>query len=180
MPDVLGTRLTTTARRRRLAAAAIASAATGAATAAVRPWFRGPIHYEAVAALFVVLPLISLTLALSLKRVPWRRALGWLALELLAVCIAFPVGYWLAPGAFPDEILGIMSAFWVIAAATCAALLVVWQWFHRPVAGPYCPACAYCLIGAPTDRCPECGRDFDVRELGITRDELRPPAKIAG
>ncbi len=140
----------------------------------VRPLIRGPIHYGAVASVFVVLPCLCLLLTLSLRHVPWRAALGWLVLELSAVCLAFPVGMWLGPGPFADDLLGVMAAFWLVAVPACAALLVGRQQFRRPTPGPYCPGCGYCLIGAPTDRCPECGRDFDPRELGVTREELRP------
>ena len=36
------------------------------------------------------------------------------------------------------------------------------------------PACFYCLVGAPEDKCPECGRPFTLEELDITREELQP------
>ena len=167
--------LTPAVRWRRLAAAVGVAGATGVASAFVRPMIAGPIHYEALVSIFIVLPTVCLVLTLSLRDVPWGAALGPLVLELAAVCVAFPAGVWLGPGGFADDLLGVMAGFWLIAVLACAGLLVGRQYFRPPVLGPYCPGCGYCLIGAPTDRCPECGRDFDPSELGVTREALRPP-----
>jgi len=176
MRTVIAARLTAAQRRRRLTIAVIAAGVTGAAAAVMRPRITGPVHYEAVVALLIVLPLVCLALTFSLARVPWRGVLAWLFLELAAVCLSFVAGWWLVPGPFTHHLLEAMCVFCLVAVVSCATLLIGWQQLRPPRAGPYCPGCGYCLIGVPVDRCPECGRDFDLRELGVAREALRTSA----
>ena len=42
--------------------------------------------------------------------------------------------------------------------------------------GPRCFGCGYLVIGLPTNRCPECGREFDPAEYG---DETGNPAQVS-
>ena len=179
MPTFVITRLTSSARWRRLLIAVVTAGATGIATAFVRPLATGPIHYESVFSTLVVLPLLCLLLTLSLRRVAWRAALGWLILELTAVCAAFIIGVWLGPGRMHHDLPEVMAVFWLVAVPVCAGLLVGYQWFRPLPTGPYCRDCGYCLIGTPSDCCPECGRPFDPQKLGVTREELRPQGLAA-
>lgn len=45
----------------------------------------------------------------------------------------------------------------------------------------YCPTCGYNLTGLPQNRCPECGKTFDPRQVGIQqarRSRLEMPDEI--
>jgi len=134
----------------------------------------GPVHYEAILALFVLMPAILLVLVWSVRRTPWKRVSGWLALAVLFTCLAFVAGWSLVERRLWDDVIFVMAAYGAIAAAACWGLLLAIQRLRRPLHGPYCPGCSYCLVGLTADRCPECGRAFTLEELGITREELRP------
>ncbi len=49
---------------------------------------------------------------------------------------------------------------------TCWGLLRCRLQLHD-LDGPRCFGCGYLLIGLPTNRCPECGREFDPAEYGL-------------
>ncbi len=49
---------------------------------------------------------------------------------------------------------------------TCWGLLRCRLQLHD-LDGPRCFGCGYLLIGLPTNRCPECGREFDPAEHGL-------------
>jgi hypothetical protein len=176
MQHVIALPLTTTRRWRGMLLGALIAAITGATAGYLRPALRGTVHYEMIASLFVVVPVICLCLTLSLRQVPWRQAAGWLVLETSAVCAAFAIAWAAVFRHLVQDMLSVMTVVWLVAAASSVALLILWQQLHRPHSGPYCPGCRYCLIGVPTDRCPECGRDFTLQELGITREALQPPS----
>ena len=166
-------RLTAARRGLRAGAAVLAGAALGLATALVRARtvFTG-VHWETVAGLLVAQPLACIGLAWLQRRVPWRRAIGWVAFESAWLCAATFVGF-LALSRLPARSgLFIESCVWASACVAGAALLIVWQRRHLRVAGPHCPACGYCLIGTPSGRCPECGRAFTPGELGMTAADL--------
>lgn len=60
--------------------------------------------------------------------------------------------------------------------------LVVWQLLTCRLADdrrePYCPRCGYCLLFLPERRCPECGRPFTLREIGVAPERDRAAAPI--
>ncbi len=58
---------------------------------------------------------------------------------------------------------------------TCWGLLRCRLQLHD-LDGPRCFGCGYLLIGLPTNRCPECGREFDPAEYG---DERGNPAQAS-
>ncbi len=179
MQHVAARHLTPTRRWRRLSLVVIVAAATGVAAAIVRPRIGGRIHYEMLTSVFVVLPAICVCLTLSLRRVPWRQAVGWLVLEVSAAYLIFFAAFWVVfRHVWDKHMLSGTIAFWLIFVGLSAALLIGWQQWRCPMVGPYCPACSYCLIGVAIDRCPECGRAFTLEELGVTREELRAPTVV--
>ena len=158
----------------RLTIAACFAAVVGGAAAHVRPLIRGPVHYEALATHFVLLPALCSWLVWSQRRVRWSRAVAWLALEIFTACAAFTLAWTAVRMTVFDDLLHVMGLYFVIMTVLGAAILEVWQKRHPPAPGPYCPACAYCLIGSAADRCPECGRPSTLDELGVPRAALEP------
>lgn len=67
-------------------------------------------------------------------------------------------------------------AFYVLAEFILAYL--IWEvgrhWRAWP-RGAVCPNCRYSLVGVTERRCPECGREFTLDELGISASDLKPP-----
>ena len=45
--------------------------------------------------------------------------------------------------------------------------------------GTLCPGCGYCLRGCTGQRCPECGREYSLEELGTANAELDARAEDA-
>ncbi len=174
MPSVRAAHLSASSRLWRLVLALAFSALIGSGARIVRPMFRG-VHLEMIVSLFVILPCVCLLLTLSQRRVPWRQAMLWLVLEVTGAVAGFTAGWSVVHGSLWDDLVGVMAAFLAIAVVASALLLIGWQHYRPPRSGPYCPACEYCLIGAPEDRCPECGRGFTLVELGVTREELMLP-----
>jgi hypothetical protein len=136
-------------------------------------------------ALLFLLPIVDFLGVLTRRRIPWRRGIVWMALEIAGfVCFFIATlqecwhifGGWrladvdLAPGAL---LLGAIS--FVIG----AIILVLLQLKPHPVKpGPYCPVCGYCLIGSPRQICAECGRPFTLEELGVSEEELSPDSNL--
>jgi hypothetical protein len=171
--------------RSKLKRFAIFSAA-GIAAGALLGWIdevwelsRSPMEWSLT--LLFLLPVVDFLVILTRRRIPWRRGLLWMALEIAGfVCFFIAtlqecwrvLGGWrladvnLAPGAL---FLGAIS--FVIGVIILALL----QLKPSPIKpGPYCPTCGYCLIGSPRQICAECGRPFTFEELGITAEELNP------
>jgi hypothetical protein len=84
-------------------------------------------------------------------------------------------------GSFPGAValLFIMSVlsigvYWAVSAILWSALFgrLARLWRRKDVPGqPRCVTCGYSLIGNRSMRCPECGRAFEVSELGYTDAE---------
>lgn len=98
-------------------------------------------------------------------------AVGMLSLMLFISCVGVTQGeprmliVWL-------EILAGLLAAWSLLAWPA------WWWIRRtwPVTmqdGQTCPQCGYCLRGAASGRCPECGRAFNQYELGLSWEEFQ-------
>jgi hypothetical protein len=130
----------------------------------------------------ILLPGITLIIVYTRRRIPWRSALLWMALEtfgcacffeatLEMVClnsIAFRNGD-------PDFLITVLTLAGL--SFVCGTILLYFLQ-RKPLPakpGPYCPQCAYCLVGTPRMVCPECGRGFTLEELGISAEELLPP-----
>jgi hypothetical protein len=127
------------------------------------------------------LPLICFLIVMGRRRIPWHRALLWMSLEI-AGCICFFVAarerFWHFSGHAPYESPTMLSAALDLGLASfiCGAILLLTLQVKPEVAkiGPYCPACGYCLLGTPTQTCPECGRPFTLDELGVSAEALVP------
>ena len=142
----------------------------GGGAAYVRVTWRVP--HGAIAGLFLM-PALLFWLIASQRRVPWRHTLIWLHLELAVVSLIAPISWSLTFGnSLLDPHLGLMAGIWLIAAAAGTLALAIWQRLRPLLEGPYCRGCGYCLIGAPSDRCPECGRAYTLAELGVERSAL--------
>ena len=169
-------RLSRLHRAVRIAVLTVMGGIVGAVSAYVRPMISGTTHYEAMIALFVVMPAICLAAVVSHRRVPFRWAMFSLHAELAWLWIAFATAWSLVFGHIWDDMVGVTLVYWLGSATIGTALLAAIQWRWRPRYGPYCPGCGYCLIGLSEKRCPECGRPFNLAELGIEEDELRIPS----
>ncbi len=169
-------RFTPARRVRRVIGFAIAGAAVGAAAAITRPYLRyNGVPYDAMIALFVLLPALSLTSLATLRRVRWRWNLFQFGAEQAALTVAFALGITALLLRVFSDLVEVMAAYFAVVFIGGGVLYVVWQWFFPlPRLGPYCPACDYCLIGAGERQCPECGRPFTLDELGLTEAELEP------
>ena len=137
------------------------------------------------AILLALLPVVSLMAVYTRRRIPWHRAILWMALEL-AGCIVFfestidRVWNYECADRYDDlELLEMIVFIGMACLVVGAILLLILQVKPEPVKpGPYCPECGYCLIGLPRQICSECGRPFTLDELGIAADVLIP-RKIA-
>lgn len=126
----------------------------------------------------IILPLLSLirwrAQVLTLRRrllASLCAAIGMLSLMLVISCI----------GAAHGEPQMLLVWIPIVAALACVWSLLAWPawwWIRRtwPVTvqdGQTCPQCGYCLRGATSGRCPECGRFFNQFELGLSWDEFQ-------
>src|SRR5208282_4670821 len=88
--------------------------------------------------------------------------------------------YWGAYDYEQPDIFAVALVFGLAGFVFGAILLLFLQVKSEPVKpGPYCPEWGYCLIGAPTRICPECGRGFNLEELGVGVEALLPGADTA-
>jgi hypothetical protein len=130
-------------------------------------------------ALWVLLPIVSLMAVFTRRRIPWHRAVLWMGLEL-AGCLCFFQAtmerIWTHYNIFLYDVAGLLQLV-LLTGVACyifgAVLLLFLQVKpEKPMPGPYCPECGYCLIGLPKRICSECGRAFTLEELGIGEEAL--------
>lgn len=131
--------------------------------------------------LFGLIPVVVLMAVFTRRRIPWHRAILWMALEL-AGCVCFMeatvdrMWIWSHTHQFDGleqlEMILYVGLFCFILGAVLLLFLQVKPEPAKP--GPYCPECGYCLIGLPRQICSECGRPFTLDELGIGADALVP------
>jgi hypothetical protein len=75
-----------------------------------------------------------------------------------------------------DVVTGLAGLWWCLGCGT--VLLLVHN--SRSHKSKHCPRCNYALRGLQQPRCPECGRTFTPRELGVTLEELRSSGVQSG
>lgn len=112
--------------------------------------------------------------------VPGRLAAISYALDILLLCAGFILGFWVGRDRWW---YGHMVINWTVLTWTGCVVFgtpIAWglnRWtLARRITGPYCRGCRYHLKGVTNWRCPECGRPFSLKELGVTASELRPDA----
>jgi len=131
--------------------------------------------------LVTLLPIATLIAVSARRRIPWHRAVLWMALEL-GGCVCFFEStvdlVWHSHGinrASDLDLLLMILYTGIICFIFGAIFLFFLQVKPEPVKpGPYCPECGYCLIGSPRPICSECGRPFSLEELGIVQADLVP------
>ena len=137
--------------------------------------------WEWALVLLALIPVVSLSAVFTRRRIPWRRAILWMALEL-AGCLCFfeatVEGAWNHFHVYLDDEDRLLEMI-LFAGLACfmfgGTLLLFLQVKPEKVKpGPYCPECGYCLIGLPRQICSECGRAFTLKELGVGAEALIP------
>jgi len=144
-------------------------------------------RWEWMLSLFILLPVVSFTIVLTRRRIPWHRALLWVSLEI-AGCVSFfaATTQWVwrvfAGYSLYEPVLTPIALIVGLICFICGAILLLFfQARPEPIKpGPYCPECGYCLIGSPRQICPECGRAFTLEELGVGPEALAPPGRPVG
>ena len=135
---------------------------------------------------WVLLPIVSLMAVYTRRRIPWHRAMLWMAPDL-AGCVCFfqatIAKIWTHYHVYLFDIPDMLQ-YLLLTGGACfivgAVLLLFLQVKPEPVKpGPYCPECGYCLIGLPRQICSECGRPFTLDELGVEADALKVAARRA-
>ena len=178
MRTVAAKYITTNARMWRLEFYGFIGCGIGVVAAGFRWVIPERILYEVIINLFLVVPIALLPMLVFYTRVPWRKAAPWLVCEVASTYLLFALARSVVLRDGPGDFIGVMLVCFPIACVASLSLLVIWQQFRRPIIGPYCPACRYCLIGAREDVCPECGRSFTLKELHISREALNPKGAV--
>jgi hypothetical protein len=151
--------------------AILVSAALWAA-AFVIGWLLNREEYEAF---WIVFSLCCARVLLPLL-LPNRLAAAFCANDILLMGVGFIIGFWVGRGNFlymhtvVKWTVSMMPAF-IILGAPLAWLLNRWAMARR-ISGPYCRGCRYHLRGVTNWRCPECGRPFTLKELGVSTADL--------
>jgi len=109
---------------------------------------------------------------------PFRRALAsfFAAGGLLCICYAFTL-IGLAFGGYP-QLLAVMGLHGILSMIWLGISIALWPLVFRKFpfqiqTGDACPQCGYCVRGATSRVCPECGRAFNQYELGLSWDEFQ-------
>ncbi|MFN3168175.1 MAG: protein kinase domain-containing protein [Phycisphaeraceae bacterium] len=120
-----------------------------------------------------------LCVVVGVSRRPLLRALSRLNIGLAlfsAVLAGFTV---IGAGPYWDEAMAMVVSLWLVGVVLGNSLTVIVVLLLPAAAppGPVCPNCKYSLVGVREHRCPECGRPFTLRELGIRQSDLSPMPK---
>jgi hypothetical protein len=125
-------------------------------------------------------PFMTAVIVLTRRRIRWSQGALWMTLELAGGTCFFAAvveQIWHANSHYDERDPLLMSLLFGIVSFFCGSvtLLLLQMKTEAKESGTYCPACGYCLIGVPTQTCPECGRPFTLDELGVSADALVPP-----
>lgn len=175
LPIVIPKTVNSRARVRRLVFACVTGFSFGVLAAILRPYGRvGSVQYELVCVLLIIMPTIMLGVWFSQRNVPWKRGLLWLLLELVVMSLMFSVQWYAIRQELLGDMITAMSVYTAVVVAVAIVIEILWQLRYRPIAGPYCRHCGYCLIGAVNHVCAECGSAFTLEDLSITENDLHP------
>ena len=112
--------------------------------------------------------------------VPGRFAASWYATDVVLMGAGFVLGFWIGRNnwmyvhSVVQWTIACMPLFLVVG-SPLAWGLNLWA-VRRRITGPYCRGCRYHLKGVANWRCPECGRPFTLKELGVSAAELQADA----
>ncbi|MHC5115325.1 MAG: hypothetical protein ACYTGP_12960 [Planctomycetota bacterium] len=132
----------------------------GIAARLMRPLFVG-VHWEALVG-FILLGVLCVVSVIVHRRIPWRRALLTLEVQVATIWLTFVVGWSFVEKKFWSDLLGVAAGWWLACAIVSPLLLVAIQRVRQPTFDPnVCRYCGYDLTGqAQTGaKCPECGRE---------------------
>ena len=150
--------------------------ATLGATAFLLGWLN---HREEYATFWIIFCTCCLRTILP-AFVPGRLSAITYAMDIMLMCVGFILGFWIGRDRWW---YGHTVINWTILSWTLLVVLgtpLAWglnRWSSaRRITGPYCRGCRYHLKGVSDWRCPECGRPFTLKELGVSPSELRADA----
>ncbi len=151
-------------------------------------WFSWALHvygFPGWEVWFLITAVVAVVSPLYFLRSIRLGTAGLLCLRWYAAMCGFVwFGLWLISGGFADTYYGLwlsIVAMILILVSTHAearirtrrtGLQTCWDLLRARLKlydldGPRCFGCGYLLIGLPTNRCPECGREFDPAEYGL-------------
>jgi hypothetical protein len=153
----------------------------GASLTAIEPsqlakyfFSQSTVNYPRMIPIVALLLVIPICLAIHHRRHVWP---AWLKV-ILAETAAGWIGYILSNHLFTrhmPQLLDIpaLIVIWAFSAGVSAAAVALFHQFRTPkLVAPFCPQCGYHLVGLSVNRCPECGRDFNLGELGVSSADL--------
>jgi len=110
-----------------IALVGIAGLAVGVVSRQVRPLIRGPIHYDAVAAMALQVSL-ALAVVVAFRRRQLPGGILYLNLAIAALWGSFFVGWTVNHGHFWHDFVSVTTAFWIGSASVGSLMLFV---LHR-------------------------------------------------
>ena len=115
---------------------------------------------------------VSLIIA-HLRFQPSLHAWGAFLLTLAMFWMGDGLGWAVDHRKIRPDVIFIPLILWIISGIVGGIVIAIVRPGRRPLPGPYCRGCGYCVVGLSEARCPECGRPFTAAELGVSEDELR-------
>jgi hypothetical protein len=108
----------------------------GLASRTVRPYISGPVHYEMLVALGLLIGL-ALAAIYRFRKLPLRTALRCFNLAMFSLWAAFAIGWTVIHRGFWDDLVGMTAAFWIgsaVIGSILLKLLHVYKQHQRPLA----------------------------------------------
>ena len=97
---------------------------------------------------------------------PWKIILPALAGAIYGwSCVAYLI-------CIPDELTWAFLAYLLLGSTIPSIIYLSLTREEAPLELPECPACSYLLLFASQQRCPECGRAFNLAEIGTSAIEV--------